>query len=286
MEKPIGNYIEIMTARATDPEIRERAQDGGIVSAAYIYGLENGLLDGAIVAETGPEHTPVPKIAKTRAEVLAAGKTKYSVSPNVSMIKTAVKENALEKVGFVGTPCQIQAVRKLIRYPAGFRHVTDKIGIVIGIFCMENFPSFAMKTLIEQYANISANDVLKTDITKGKLFVYSKNGGEPVAIPLKETHIFEQKACHICMDYTSELADFSTGSVGSPEGWSTVIVRTQKGKDYIDKMIADGKLETKPIDKESPIGYALLEKLAVDKKTKNQKTIDSRLESGLAIPKN
>jgi len=286
MEQPIGNYIEIMTARSTDPEILAGCQDGGIVSTAYVFGLENGLLDGAIVAETGPGHTPVPKVAKTRADVLAAGKTKYSVSPNVSMLKTAVRENALEKVGFVGTPCQIQAVRKLIQYPAGFRHVTGKIGIVIGIFCMENFPSFAMKTLIEQYAGIPAGAVLKTDITKGKLFVYNRDGSEPVAIPLKETHIFEQKSCHVCMDYTSELADFSTGSVGSPAGWSTLIVRTQKGKEYVDAMIKAGMIETKPFDMEGQFGYPMLEKLAVDKKTKNAKTIEARLADGLPVPQN
>jgi coenzyme F420 hydrogenase, subunit beta len=284
MSKPIGEYISMISARSTDAEILKRSQDGGIVTAAYIYGLETGLLDGAIVADTTDGFKPMPKIAKTKEDVLSARGTKYSVSPNMSVVKSAVKEHALEKVGFVGTPCQIIAMRKMIQYPAAFRQTAENIGIIIGIFCMENFPYNAMKTLIEQYANVKMEDVLKTDIGKGKLFVYKKDGSEPIAIPIKETLPFEQKSCHVCMDYTSEYADFSTGSVGSPDGWSTVIIRTQKGKDYIDKMIAAGKLETRPVDMEGKVGYPLLEKLSVDKKTKNAKEIEHRIEMGLPVP--
>jgi len=284
MSKPIGEYISLISARSTDAEILKRSQDGGIVTAAYIYGLETGLLDGAIVADTTEGFKPMPKIAKTKEDVLSARGTKYSVSPNMSVVKNAVKEHALEKVGFVGTPCQIIAMRKMIQYPAAFRQTAENIGIIIGIFCMENFPYNAMKILIEQYANVKMEDVLKTDIGKGKLFVYKKDGSEPIAIPIKETLPFEQKSCHVCMDYTSEYADFSTGSVGSPDGWSTVIIRTQKGKDYIDKMIAAGKLETRPVDMEGKVGYPLLEKLSVDKKTKNAKEIEHRIEMGLPVP--
>lgn len=284
MEKPVGNYIKILSARTTDSEILSKSQDGGVVSAIYIDGLENGYFDGVIVAETTKDYTPVPKIARTKEEVLKSCGTKYSVSPNMSLIKSSVKENALEKIGFVGTPCQIQAIRKMIQYPAGFRHTNDKISLIIGIFCMENFPSLSMKFLIEQYAGVNSKDVIKTDIGKGKLWVYKKDASEPITIPLKETHIFEQKACHVCIDYTSELADISTGSVGSPDGWSTVIIRTEKGKKIIDNLIANGKLETKELDFDSKVGYQLLEKLSIDKKTKNMKTIKERREIGLPVP--
>ena len=284
MSESLGEYISIIAARSTDKEILERSQDGGIVTAAYIYGLENGLLDGVVVADTEKGFKPVPKIARTRAEILSARGTKYSLSPNMSVVKDAVKEYALEKVGFVGTPCQVIAMRKMMQYPAAFRQTAGNIGLVIGIFCMENFPYNAMKTLIEQYAGVDMNDVLKTDIGKGKLFVYKKDGSEPITIPIKETLPFEQKSCHVCMDYTSEYADFSTGSVGTPDGWSTVIIRSKRGKDFIDKMIAAGKLETQPVDMEGKIGIPLLEKLSNDKKTKNAKEIAHRVEMGLPVP--
>ena len=46
-----GKYKTIISARATDKRILKKSQDGGIVSAAFIYGLENNLLDGVIVAD-------------------------------------------------------------------------------------------------------------------------------------------------------------------------------------------------------------------------------------------
>ncbi len=281
MENPIGNYIKMLSARSTDTEILSKSQDGGIVSSIYIYGLEKKYFDGVIVAETTEEFQPVPKIAKSRDEVLKSCGTKYSICPNMSLLKSAIKENALEKIGFVGTPCQIQSIRKMIKYPAGFRHGNEKINLIIGIFCMENFPSLSMKFLIEKYAGIKSEDVIKTDIGKGKLWVYSKYSSDPITIPLKETHIFEQKSCHLCLDYTSELADISTGSVGSPDGWSTVIIRTKKGEQIIDDLIKNKKIEVKDIDFDNNLGYKLLEKLSIDKKTKNIKTVNDRKELGL-----
>ena len=284
MTNPVGEYIEMISARSTDPEILKRAQDGGIVSAVYIYGLENGLLDGVIVANTAEGFSPVPKIARTRAEVLSGAGTKYAVSPNMSVVKDAVKEYALEKVGFVGTPCQVLAMKKMMQYPTAFRETAGNIGLIIGIFCMENFSYNGIKTLIEQYAGVSINDVVKTDIGKGKLFVYPKDGSEPRTVPIKETLPFEQKSCHVCMDYTAEYADIATGSVGSPDGWSTVLIRNKRGKDFIDKMIAAGLLETQPVDMEGKVGYPLLEKLSGSKKDKNEKEIKHRIEMGLPVP--
>ena len=85
------------------------------------------------------------------------------------------------------------------------------------------------------------------------------------------------------MDYTAELADISTGSVGSPDGWSTIFVRTGKGDDYLNKMIKAGALETKPIEEVKP-GLDLVQKLALQKKEKNAKEREHRKEIGLPIP--
>ncbi|HIP16611.1 MAG TPA: coenzyme F420 hydrogenase subunit beta, partial [Methanothermococcus okinawensis] len=38
--EPLGSYKSIISARATDSRILKRSQDGGIVSAVFIYGLE------------------------------------------------------------------------------------------------------------------------------------------------------------------------------------------------------------------------------------------------------
>ncbi len=279
---PFGAYKKVVSARSTLKEVLKKAQDGGIVSTAFIYGLENNLLDGVIVADNAGEFQAVPKVATTPEEVLEAAGTKYTVCPNISVLKSAVREYGCEKIGVVGTPCQVRAVRKLMKYPVGFRHVPDKIALIIGIFCMENFPYQGLKLIVEEHCGVKMEDVVKMDIGKGKFWVYTR-WGETKAIKLKETHPYEQIACHVCTDYTAELADISTGSVGSPDGWSTVFIRTAKGEEIFNKMVEDGYLEVKPIEEVKP-GLGLVEKLALTKKEKNMKEIEHRKELGLPVP--
>lgn len=64
----------------------------------------------------------------------------------------------------------------------------------------------------------------------------TETSDEPTAVPIKEVAPLARKPCHHCLDYTSYYADISVGSVGSPDGWSTIFVRSQTGKEYLDKV--------------------------------------------------
>lgn len=276
----LGNYASVVAARSSDKSILKGAQDGGIVTQLFAYALEEGIIDGAIVAGPGDEPwKPVPVVATTVEELLAARGTKYNISPNMQLIKEATRSYGLDKVGIVGTPCQIQALRKGQLYPVGLRDVPDKIALAVGIFCMENFPYQSIVQLVEDHANTKLENVTKMDIGKGKFWVYTGRGAT-VQLPLKITHKYEQAGCHVCLDYVSNLADVSTGSVGSPDGWSTVFVRTKNGEDIWAKAIAAGCFETKPIESVKP-GLDLVTKLATEKITKNRKTLEERLTFGV-----
>lgn len=88
----LGTYKEVVAARSTDKQIQKIAQDGGIVSGLFCYALDEGLIDGAVVA--GPTDVmwkPEPMVALTSDEILAAAGTKYTFSPNVWMLKEAVR---------------------------------------------------------------------------------------------------------------------------------------------------------------------------------------------------
>ncbi|QSZ67487.1 coenzyme F420 hydrogenase subunit beta [Methanofollis aquaemaris] len=276
----LGNYKSVVAARSADNEILKGAQDGGIVTQLFAYALEEGIIDGAIVAGPSEEPwKPEPVIATTKAELLAARGTKYTLSPNISLLKEATRSYGLDKIGIVGTPCQMQAVRKAQLYPVGMRDVPDKIALAVGIFCMENFPYQSLEAIVEDHCNVKLESVKKLDIGKGKFWAYTERGAV-TQIPLKVTHKYEQPGCHVCLDYVSNLADISTGSVGAPDGWSTVFVRTKNGEDTWGKAIAAGCFETKPIEEVKP-GLDLVKKLATDKITKNQKTLEARATFGV-----
>jgi len=279
-ENFLGNYKSCVSARATDKEILKGAQDGGIVTQLFAYALETGIIDGAIVAGPSDEPwKPRPMVAMTKDDLLKSRGTRYNLCPSVSFIKEATRSYGLDKVGIVGVPCQVQAVRKGQLYPAGLRDVPDAIALVVGIFCMENFTYQSIQQLVEDHAGVKLESVKKMEIGKGKFTVKTERGAE-IALPLKVTHKYNQPGDHVCLDYVAEWADVSTGSVGSPDGWSTVFVRTKKGEDVWAKAMAAGCFETKPIEQVKP-GLELVTKLATEKITKNRKTLEERASFGV-----
>ena len=188
----LGQYKAVYKAKAGCEDILSKSQDGGIVTAMFAYALETGIIDGAIVAGPGEEaYKPEPMIATTVDELLAARGTKYSISPNMSLIKEATRSYGLDKIGIVGTPCQIQALRKAQLYPIGMRDVPDKIALAMGIFCMENFPYQGPYQMVEDHCATKIDNVTKMDIGKGKFWVYTERGVTS-QIPLKVPQKYEQ----------------------------------------------------------------------------------------------
>lgn len=278
----LGPHQEIITARASDKKILSKGQDGGIVTALLVYALEKNIIDGTIVAGPGDEAwKPEPMVATTKKEILKGAGTKYTMCPNLSLIKEATRSYGLEKIGTVGTPCQVMGLRKMEAYPMGARNVTDKIALVVGIYCMENFPYDSLKTFIQNKANTTPEKVVKMDISKGKLFI--RTSDDETAIPIKQTHGYEQSGCRYCMDYVAELSDVSCGSVGAKPGWSTVIKRTDKGVSLIDSAIEDGVLEVTETN-EGKFGLEMLRKLSTNKKKQRVKNVDKALDLGLQVP--
>lgn len=276
----LGRYITCVSARSTDKEILQKAQDGGIATALMTFALEQGIIDGAIVAGTGERPwEPEPLIATTREEILKARGTKYSISPQISLLKEATRSFGLDKVGVSGVCCQMQAVRKAQLYPINMRDVPDKVAFTVGLFCMENFSYKSMQTIVEDHAAQNLSSVKRMEIGKGKFWVYTERGNVST-LPIKVTHKYEQPGCHVCLDYVSNLGDISTGSVGSPDGWSTVFIRTKIGNEVWSKAVAAGMFETKPIEDVKP-GLDLLIKLAKEKIDKNQKTVEERRNFGV-----
>ena len=56
--------------------------------------------------------------------------------------------------------------------------------------------------------------------------------------------------CHSCGDFTSEFADLSVGNVGTPDGWSTVIVRNERGDAALKAAEKAGLIDVKPLEKD------------------------------------
>jgi coenzyme F420 hydrogenase subunit beta len=80
-------------------------------------------------------------------------------------------------------------------------------------------------------------------------------------VPLKEAHGWTREGCKACPDFAAEHADISTGGIGAFNDWTLTIIRTEKGREVFDAMVADGVVELRSIE-EDPGALALLRRLS------------------------
>jgi coenzyme F420 hydrogenase subunit beta len=169
------------------------------------------------------------------------------------------------RIAMVGTPCEIMAASKLQYY-------TDSpIDVKLGLFCMENFSYKYFVNLLKEY-DLKMDDIEKFQIDKGYVFLLLRTK-ETVKIPLSVAKRIIRKNCNICVELTSETSDISIGSIGSDDGWSTLIIRTKKGEEIVDGAIKEKFIEAKDFTDSQ---FALLNKIAESKISKNLEEIEKR----------
>ena len=261
IEEDFGIYKQVLVARSTNEEILRKSQDGGVVTTLLISALESGLINGAITSRVDPTNPwlPLPSVATTRDELIANAGTRYSSSPGLIALKDCVKAG-LDKIAFVGTPCQILAIRRIQKFLPKY---AKSLVFTIGLFCMENFSyNDLMISKIQNELGINLNDIKKTNI-KGKFLIYLKTG-EVQEISLKEIKKFVMPSCQYCGDFSAELADISCGGVGL-DGWTYTVIRTDKGSKVFDNAVKGGMLKVESPG-ESPT--KLLVKLSKGKRSR------------------
>ena len=169
------------------------------------------------------------------------------------------------RIAMVGTPCEIMAASKLEYY-------TDSpIDVKLGLFCMENFSYKYFENLLKEY-DLKMDDIEKFQIDKGFVSLLLKTR-ETVKIPLSVAKRIIRKNCNICVELTSETSDISIGSIGSKDGWSTLIIRTEKGEEIFNGALEQRFIEAKELTDSQ---FALLNRIAESKISKNLEEIEKR----------
>lgn len=233
----LGYKIQRIAARASDPEIREKSQDGGVVSAMLKYLFEKGSIDGAAVCRADENFVGSPFLATSWEEAQPTSRSKYNLSPNIVALRWA-RQKKLERVALVGLPCHVAAFRKIEHY--GPKNLAKSVELTIGLFCSENFCDEMVTNFLPK-KGVDPKKITKMNI-KGKFMVES--GDDITEIPLPEMKAIANPGCLACRDFSAEFADISVGAVGAPNGWCTVISRTQRGDAVLNEMVGAGVLET------------------------------------------
>jgi coenzyme F420 hydrogenase subunit beta len=267
-EKNTGIYQKVYIAKATPEDIHEKAQDGGVVTVLLTQFLEDGG-DGVIVADLEEDKiwVPSPVIAKTREEIIKAAGTKYTPSPSMVGVKKAVKEEKLEKIAVVGTTCQMRGLSLATMGPLKNKRFSDAVALKIGLFCMETFTYDSLMKYLKDN-NVDPGRVTKFEIKNGRFYAWA--GEERLhRAKLSEVKPLIRPGCTHCTDFTSEYSDISVGNVGSPSGYSTIIVRSEKGQKILESAIKSGIVEAEPLE-DFDKGDTLVHRLAEMKKSSHQ----------------
>lgn len=238
----LGNYLKI-TAGKAEFDIPKK-QSGGAVTALLANALDIGLLD-AVVTVTEDLWTLKPHsmiITRSKALIAKAGSRYNWWVPLISSLKEAVVKKKYKNIAVVGVPCVVQAVRKMLETDNQLVGPYQKsIRFVLGLFCTESFDydKLVVGKLKSEYA-LEPMKVCRIDV-KGKLEI-TCNDGTQYVIPLADLQDTVRLGCSVCTDFTALKADISAGSVGSPEGYTTIIVRTLVGQHLLDSAVANKKL--------------------------------------------
>jgi coenzyme F420 hydrogenase subunit beta len=265
IDEGYGPYAYGLYARATDPDILARCQDGGMVSAIILHGLEKGTLKAAVLGDVYPENRQIGrhKLAKTREDVLSCAASRYTYSPNTLALQQAMQEDC-GPLAVVGVPCQVDGVRleqnsSINLQMSGWYR--DNIALVFGLFCSESFTNESIDKLAE-IIEVKPGEIENINI-KGKVIIRLTNK-EIKTVSLKRYREWARPACLYCLDYGAENADIGAGGIGL-DGWTYTLIRTRRGHEAFQAALADGWLETRPLSDE-PRGEFLMNKLSADKK--------------------
>ena len=266
-DEGFGPYSYMLYARATDPDILAAGQDGGMVSALLLHHFKTGRLKAAIVGDVLPENNQIGthKLATSRSDLLSCAASRYTYSPNTLALQEAM-EQGVAPLAVIGVPCQVNGVR-LQQNSSIKSEMTnwyrENIKLTIGLACSEAFTHESLQEL-GKMLDIDPGRIENINI-KGKVVVRLDDAdGEVLTVPLRKYRDFARPACLYCTDYSGETADIGAGGIGI-DGWTCTWVRTEAGHEALQAAIADGALETRPIEDE-PRGYDLTVKLSLAKK--------------------
>ncbi len=254
---PIGHYDNIYSCQATDKEFLDYGTDGGVVNSIINYLIEEKLIDGAVVSKTDAPFSREATFADSKYDLLKASGAKLDVTPQLDEIQKfctythsipKLNHYKFKKLAIVGTPCQLYTIRCM--QDLGVTP-SENVEICLGLFCYENF--FFEKFQIEKFEkdfNIKFSDIVKINIKEDVIFKLKNEGsGEKIVhIPFNHLTDYMRPACNACNDFTNIYADISFGGLGSPDKYTTVITRTEKGKEILSKALNAGIINSKELD--------------------------------------
>ncbi len=237
-----GVHQDMIAARKKQPI--EGAQWTGIVSTIACEMLTQGLVEGVVCVQNTKEDRfqPMPVIARTTEEILAARVNKPTLSPNLSILEQ-VQQSGMKKLLVIGVGCQIQALR-VVEKQLGLEKL-----YVLGTPCVDNVTREGLQKFLETTSK-SPDTVVHYEFMQDFRVHFKHQDGSIEKVPffgLKTNKLKDVFApsCMSCFDYVNGLADLVVGYMGAEFGWQWITVRNETGQEMLG--LVQEKLDTKEV---------------------------------------
>ena len=274
---PLGNYRQVLAAKAGKKMPKGLFQAGGSVSSLITFMLKNNFIDAAVLTDR-EGLTPVPRLVTDWQEVTQYASSKYMAAPTLSALNDGTKEGYTH-MGVVATPCQMMAVAQMRTNPMAIEDFADPVSFTVGLFCNWSLDTRQLSALLSE--KIDFKGIRSMDIPPPPADIMAiETATGRIDIPLSEIKPIIPHTCFICLDLTSEFSDVSIGMFEGRPGWNTLIIRSEKGAEYIERAAQENYLELENMPQEN---IAHLNRAAAEKK---QRALRTLIRRGLINAKN
>ena len=94
---------------------------------------------------------------------------------------------------------------------------------------------------MEEEKNLKLDNIIKMNIKED--LIIDLKGGERVHITFEDLDTLVRPACLACTDFANDFADISVGGLGSPDGYTTTVLRTDLGLKRYGEAVEVGFIE-------------------------------------------
>jgi coenzyme F420 hydrogenase subunit beta len=273
----VGSFVSVRSLRTTDKEIAKVACDGGFVSSLLKFMLDTEKIDGAVLSRKATLWNNEPMIATTLEDLLKCAGSTLAQSKSIhglgdfttyAPVLSALRNRNLlhqSRLAFVGTPCQTLTIRKMQLLHIVPSHM---VRFMIGLFCFENFLMHGdgrkylegrIGAHLDQIERINLKDDFTVKLRDGRISHIDLDDLDPIV----------RSECLACTDFSNNVADVSVGGIGSPDGYTTVIVRNDAAQKLINQAISQGYIEAT----ETKGAIAKIEKMVARKRKRGRRVL-------------
>jgi coenzyme F420 hydrogenase subunit beta len=269
---PLGQHLAVLKVRAGEKAPHGVFQAGGTVSSLMAFSLDQGLIDGAVLTDREGLF-PLPRLVRSAEDVALCATSKYTAAPSLSALNRALRDGC-KRIGVVGTPCQMTAVEGMRSNPLDKPGFVDPVTLAVGLFCTWALDTRNLMSLLSK--RLDLRKIRKMDIPPPPAEVFVIQTDENTfEIALSEIRPLILHGCSVCSDMTAEWADISVGNLEGEPHWNTLIVRTTRGRDLVDRASRARWITTDPIRKEN------LHHLRLAAKNKKKRGLKAAMQEGI-----